>query len=103
MPSTIYKIMDGFPFPTIAPIIGPPNFETISKLHMKLISNAASVQSNLGDGTIGLLRLTISPIFYTTLSPTEFVLPVNSGSEPIIPNDTTGPAIADLRCAFQLA
>ena len=103
MPSTINKILDSFLFPTTTPIVGPPNFKTISKLHMKLNSNAASVQSNLGDGMLSLLYFTVFPIFYTTLSSTEFVVPVNPGSEPIIPDGATGPAIADPCYSFQLA
>ena len=48
MPNKIDKIVDIFPFPTISTIIGAPNYETIAKKHLKLNSNAASVQSNLG-------------------------------------------------------
>ena len=44
------KIVDGFPFPTIDPIIGTPDYESIADIHLKLNSNAASVQSNLGCG-----------------------------------------------------
>ena len=103
MPSTIDNILDGFPFPKIAPIVGPPNFETISELHMKLNSNAASVHSNLSDGALGLLYLTVSPTVYTTLSSTTFVMPVNPSSEHIIPDVATGPIIADINYAFQIA
>ena len=42
MPSTIDKIVEGFPFPTINPIIGEPNYEKIAEVHLKLNSNAAS-------------------------------------------------------------
>ena len=80
MPSTINRIMDGFPFLTIPPIAGPHNFVTISELHMKLNSNAASVQSNLGDGALGLLYLTVSPTVYITLLTTPFVVPMIPGS-----------------------
>ena len=69
---------------------------------MNLISNAASVQSNLGDSALGLLHLTIYPTFYTTLLSIPFFVPVNLDSEPIIPDYSTVPAIADLRYAFQL-
>ena len=103
MPYTIDNILDSFPFPTISPIVGPPNYETISELHMKLNSNAASVQSNLGDGKIGLLYITVSTNVYTTLSVTTLVVPLNPGSEPIIPNGSTSPAIADIRYDLQLA
>ena len=64
MPSKIDNTLDSFPFPTIAPIVGPSNFETISELHMKLNYNASSVQYNLGNGALGLLYLTVSPAVY---------------------------------------
>ena len=77
MTSTIDKILEGFPFPTITLIIRPHNFETISELHMNLNSKKASFQSNLGEGALGLLYLTISPTVYINLSTTSFVVPVN--------------------------
>ena len=61
MPSSINKIVEGFPFPTIYLIIGVPDYASISEMHMKLNSNAVLVQSNLGCGTLGLLYLTVSP------------------------------------------
>ena len=97
MPSSIEKIVDGFPFLTIDPIIGTPDYKSIADIHLKLNLNAASVQSNLGCGTLGLLFLTVSTAVYATLSTTEFVPPVNLGPEPIIPTGSTGAAIADLR------
>ena len=89
MPSTIDKIMDIFPFPTITPIVRSPTYETISELHMKLNSNAASMQSNLENDAIGLLYTTVSLTVYTTLLAKPFVVPVNPGSEPIIPDGST--------------
>ena len=103
MPSTINRILDDYPFQTISPIVWPPNFETFSELYMKLNSAAVSVQSNLGNGTINLLYLTISTTFYTTLSVTAYIVLVSPSSEPIILDGTTGPAIVDLHYAFQLA
>ena len=55
MPTSNDKIMDDFPFPTISPIVGTPTYHTISEVNLKLNSNASSVQSNLGCGTLGLL------------------------------------------------
>ena len=97
MPSSIEKIVDGFPFPTINPIIGTPDYEIIANIHLKLNSNAASVQSNLGCGTLGLLFLIVLPAVYTTLSIIEFVPPVNPGPEPRFPTGATGAVISDLR------
>ena len=97
MPSSIEKIEDVFPFPTVDPIIGRPDYESIVDIHLKLNSDAASVQSNIGCGTIGLLLLTVSPAVYATLSTIAFVPPVNPGPEPSIPTGATGAVIADLR------
>ena len=91
------KIVDGFPFPTINPIIGTPDYESIAEIHLKLNSNDVSVHSNLGCGTLDLLFLTVSPAVYATLSTTGFVPPVNPGPEPSIPTGSTGAVISDLR------
>ena len=50
MPTTIDKIVDGFPSPTIPPIIGTPTYNTITEVNLKLNSNSAYVQSKLGEG-----------------------------------------------------
>ena len=86
MPTVIDRIMDGFPFPTISPIIIPTNYETIFEVHLKLNSNAASVQSDLGCGTLGLFSLTVSPSVYATLSATAFIALVNPGADSNIPS-----------------
>ena len=66
MPSLIKKIVDRLPFPTIDPILGIPDFESIADIHLKLNLNAASVQSNLGCGTLGVLFLTVLHALYAT-------------------------------------
>ena len=96
MPSPIEKIVDGFPFPTINPIVGTLDYESIMDIHLKLNSNAASVQSNIGCGTLGLLFLIVSPAVYAIWYTIEFVLPVNPGPELSIPTGATGAVIADL-------
>ena len=103
MPTAIEKIVDGFPFPTIPPIFGTPTYNTISKVNLKLNSNSASVQSNLGCGTLGLLQITVSPAVYNTLSITPFIVPVNPGSVTIIPANSTRAQITKLRYAFDSA
>ena len=84
MSTAIDKILDGFPFPTIPPIVGTPTYNTIAEVNLKLNSNSASVQSNLVCGTLGLLQITVSPAVYNTLSVTPFVVPVNHCSVSII-------------------
>ena len=72
MPST-EKIVDSFPNPTIQPIIGKPTYESIRRVHLKLNANAASIQSHLGNGRLGLLALTVTPVVFNTLSHLPFV------------------------------
>ena len=103
MTSFIDKIVEGFPFPKISPIIGFPNYASISEMHMELNSNAVSVQSNLGGGTLGLLYLTVLPDVYATLSAYIFVIPVNPGSKPVIDEHSMGPQISDIRYAYHAA
>ena len=95
--------MERFPFQTIDPIVGAPNYEKNSKFHFKLNSNAASVHSNLRNGTSGLLYLTLSPTIYATLSATDFVVPVIPGADPVIPSGSTAPQISYLRYLFTAA
>ena len=75
MTSSIDKIMDSFPNPTISPIVGQPGYDTIAEMHLMLNANAASVQSHSGDGALGLLFLTIPPAVYNTISAIPFIPP----------------------------
>ena len=97
MPSSIKKIVDRLTFPTIDQIIRTLDYERIADIHLKLNSNAASVQSYIGCGTLGLLFLTLSTAVYATLSTIVFVPPVNPGPKPSIPTGATGAVISDLR------
>ena len=103
MPTAIDKIVDGFPFPTIPPIVGTPTYKTIAEVNLKLNSNSASVQSKLGCGTLGLLQLTVSPAVYNTLSSTPFIVAVNPVSVPIIPSNSAGAQITELCYDFDTA
>ena len=53
--SSIEKIVKNFPFLTILPIVGEHNYKTIAEVHFKVNENYAPVQSNIGDGQLGLL------------------------------------------------
>ena len=100
MTSSTEKIVESFPYPTIPPIVGQPGYDTIAEVHLQLNANAASVQSNLRDGTPGLLYLTVTPAVFDTLSLTPFIPPANPGPEPTIPAGSTGPIISDIRLQF---
>ena len=99
MPSTIDNIADGFPFPSNPPIVGASDYENISEVHLQLNSNAAVVHSNLVDGYLGPLYLTVLPAFYNTLSATTFTPPSNPGATPDIPVGSTAAQISALRYA----
>jgi hypothetical protein len=55
MPTDIDKIVDGFAHPTIVPITGVPNYKSIDNMNLQLNTNAASVQSNLGNAAMDCL------------------------------------------------
>ena len=75
----------------------------MADVNLKINSNFASVQSNLGCGTLVLLQLTVSPAVYNTFSSTAFIVPVKPGSVPIIPANSTGAQITEILYAFDTA
>ena len=83
------KIIEGFPHPTITPIVGQPAFETLQGLKLFLSTNAVSIISHLGNGALGLLWLCVSDAVYNTLSLVPFVAPANPGPVPVIPAGST--------------
>jgi hypothetical protein len=96
MPTNVEKVVNGFPHPTIAPIVGVPTYESINALNLQLNANAALVQFNLGDGLLGLLYLTITPAEYDALSATAFFPPENPGAAPTVPYAATSSQVATL-------
>ena len=62
------KIIESFPHPTIVPIVEQPTYETITKLHLKLNTNAVSIHSNRGNGQLDLIFLTLKLEVYNTIS-----------------------------------
>jgi hypothetical protein len=72
-------------------IMGIPTYATIAEVNLKLSANAASVQSNLGNGQLGLLALTVSPKVYATFSAVPFIVCINPEPQPVIPVRATGP------------
>jgi hypothetical protein len=97
MPYEHDNTIDAFPHPSISPILGVPSYATIAELHLKLNAKAASTFSGLGDGAHGLLALTVSDTVYSTLSAIPFIRPVNPGSQPVIPNNSTGNQTAAIK------
>ena len=88
-----------FLIPTL-PIVGIATYKSITELNLQLNANAASMQSNLGDGQLGLLALTVFPAVFNTLSAVAFVHPVNPGTNPIIPPGATTHVTSHLTRVF---
>ena len=94
MPSDIEKIIETFPHKTINKIVGTPTFAALQDIQIQLNANAASVQSNLGDGLLGLLYLTVTPATYNTLSQVPFHQPINPGPLPVFNPRATSREVA---------
>ena len=75
------NIVSSFPSSTIGLIISLLSYETLKSIHLKINQNTASVDSNLGDGIIRLLLLTVSAAVYNTLLTISFVIPKNPGTQ----------------------
>jgi hypothetical protein len=93
--TAIDKLVDNFPHPNLSPIMGQPTYEILAQLYLKLNSNAASIHSNLGNGQLGLLQLTLSADVYNTLSATPFISPTNPGESVTIPRNSTDSDITE--------
>ena len=89
MVASINKILEAMPHSSIPPIIGQSTYSSIHKIDQYLRSNATSIQSNLGCGTLGLIYLTLSLAVYATLSATLLVPPPNPGATVTIPSTAT--------------
>jgi len=98
MPSdSIDAIIDAFPHPSLTAIEGVPTFASIRHMQVELNANAASIQTNLGDGQLGLLFLTVTQAVYDTLTDTPFDVPENPGPVPRVPNAANSRQAADIR------
>ena len=99
MVASIDKFLEVMPHSSIPPIIGHPTYSSIHEIHQNLSSNAASIQSNLGCGTLGLIYLTLLPTVYATLSATLFVPSHNPGATATIPSIATTSQTSSIRQA----
>jgi hypothetical protein len=94
------EFSENFPHKTLPPIVGQPTYEAIKELHLKLNGNAVKIHSNLGNGLLGYLGVTVTPAIYNTLSSQPFVIPPNPGTAPYFTDNATGPQMANIREVF---
>ena len=97
MPDAIDTVVDSFPHPTLTAIEGIPSFATIRQIRVELNADASSIHSNLGDGQLELLFLTVSRATYETLSDVPFIPPENPGPVPITHRGSSAREDADAR------
>ena len=64
-----------FKYKTPTPIQGTPTYKAFNRLKVELRANASSVETDLGGGNHGYLRLVLSDAEYANISPTPFVVP----------------------------
>ena len=100
MPTDTEAIVETFPHPTLPKIEGIPTFDSINDLQIKLNANAASIQSDLGKGRLGLLYLTVTADVYNNLSNTPFIEPANPGQVPIVPPGTNSSGASHIQRLF---
>ena len=89
----VESIISSFTHPVIPPIRGMPGYPEIKRVHIMLNANASSIFSPLGNGTSGLLALTISLPQYFAVTGANWMPPANPGMVPLIPINADGAAI----------
>jgi len=99
------QILAMFPHPTLTKIVGEPALESLTLMQEEHNSNLASVKTNLGDGTTGLMVISMKPSTFATVHPDPFIIPVNPGAQPNpdeISAASSATKIADIYKAFEL-
>lgn len=92
--TTVESIIESFPTSSIPSVEGEPTYKSIKEVEKCIITNASSIESELGGGQHGLLGLVISPERYLTITGHEFIPHENPGALPTFPPNPTQPQIA---------
>ena len=92
--TTVEAIIESFPTSSIPRIEGEPTYKSIKEVEKIIITNASSIESELGGGSHGLLGLVIPEARYNTITGTNFVPHANPGALPTFPPNPTQPQIA---------
>ena len=81
------KIEENFPFKTLTPIIGEPNYPSINLLTQELYANSASLPTTLGGGKHGHLGLVMKASLYNATTKGVFTFPDDPGPSPKYPDE----------------
>ena len=76
-----------------APLEGVPTYEYMTNLNVYLNSYSSAVDCTLRCGTLGYLILTAQPAVFNTHCVTNFVIPINPGIHPVMPDPAPTAAI----------
>ena len=88
MTSKPEDICSRFPINKITKCEGVIEYKIIHKIHRKVQANASTIQSELGGGQHGLLRLTMQPATYQTVIGKDFQRPVRPPQAAPVPTNT---------------
>jgi hypothetical protein len=95
MYSTVEDVMASFPHPILPPVEGDPDYQTINATRKFLPANSWAIETHLGGGTLGHLRLIILDVSYSNIAPptadapTLWVTPDAPGREPATMDGTS--------------
>ena len=89
--STVESIIESFSISTIQYIEGELDFKSIKEIEKIIVTNASSIESELGGGQHGLLGLVVSTAQYNTITGHNFVPHENPGFLPTFPQNPTQP------------
>ena len=91
--TTVESIIESFPTSNIPSVEGEPTYKSIKEVEKYIITNASSIESELGGGQHGLLGLVIPPARCSTVTGHTFVPHANPGALPTFPQNPTQPQI----------
>ena len=80
MSDNVDTIIKGFSYSNIERISGEPSYHSIKEVERKLIKNASSFPSELGDSQHGYLGLVLTPEKYQLVTRSTFTPHLNLGS-----------------------
>jgi hypothetical protein len=67
--STIEDVMESFPHQILPTVEGEPDYQTIHATRKFIQANSQAIDTHLGGGTLGHLRLIISDASYSIIAP----------------------------------
>jgi hypothetical protein len=92
--ATVEDVIASFPHPVLPTVQGEPDYQTIHAIRKSLQANSRAIDTHLGGGTLGHLRLIVSYASYAMIAPvkddgpTLWVSPTAPGRDPANTDDT---------------